>query len=182
MADIVINMTAADPTALPLFKGVTHDPSSTPIKLTLTNFDNLVFDLDTPVAVFAIPEGQVKTDDGTDPDAAKKQEPIIIKVEGNTMTISVSWTLKIETSTIATGGVPALPVITSVGDQLEFLFKTFQNRGIKYKYNFTADSFSNTDTLITKLIAQKTSGTPVTYLMTMTMVVGDTQTTVSEGS
>jgi len=95
----------------------------------ISNLASFSIDLDTPVCVIRLPQ------EGA-------EDTFVIKTQGNAQTMTVSWTLINETGNITTlvdeldgnNGRPG-PVLT-VCDQIDFLFNTMENKGIKHQWDF----------------------------------------------
>ena len=127
--------------------------------------------LDQPSLPFALPES----------DETQAQ---IIKVEGNIMTITFSWILVGEagSGTLVdelTGG----NAIETPEQQRDFLLRTFQSKGIDYKFEFELQSTTpafKKQGLITKTIVRKTGDDPVQYTATVTFVVGTVIVTAAD--
>ncbi len=135
------------------------------------NLQTLDISLDMPSSTFALPES----------DETQAQ---IIKVEGNIMTITFSWTLLGEEGigTLVdelTGG----SAVETSEEQRDFLLNTFQSKGIDFKYEFELQGVTpafKKQGLVTKVIIRKTGDDPVQYLATITFTVGSVIVTAAD--
>ena len=128
------------------------------------NLGTFDISLDQPNTAFALPES----------DETQAQ---IIKVEGNIMTITFAWILLGEagvTGTLVdelTGG----SAIETPEEQRDFLLRTFQSKGIDYKFEFELEGVTpafKKQGLISKVTVRKTGDDPVQYTATITFTVG----------
>jgi len=164
------------------------------------NFENLNWNLSTPVQVIALPQAE-----GGDECA------FTIKVEGNVTTINVSWTIKDEDATVVdefTGAGCQPAVVRTTAEQICFLTNAFQNKTIDYCYDFylgecgaccdanggfsvplsrseACTAFCMSSMLRKRVKVQgvnftKSKNTPVTYIANMTMAVGQAKLTTNE--
>lgn len=181
MTDITVNLVNACSCSPPVYCGCTYSVSScNPITYTVKNICTLIYSLDMPVEVIAIPETQVNVT-GACQVNCEGEGPITIKVVGNTMTLCVSWVIAEESSSVVSGGIPCLPSITTASDQIQFLYSAFQNRSINYRYTITTSSFTAMPVLLTSINVQLDKSAPATYIGNMKFTVGDNQVSVSEG-
>ena len=127
--------------------------------------------LDMPSTTFALPES----------DETQAQ---VIKVEGNIMAITFSWTLlgKEGDGTLVdelTGG----SAVEEPEEQRDFLLNTFQSKGIDFKYEFELSGVTpafKKEGLVTKIVIKKTGDDPVQYLATITFTVGSVIVTAAD--
>jgi hypothetical protein len=137
MSDIVITK----------INGDASDPVSNCTTLTIRNFQSLDFNLSTPISDFPIPEL---------PDTCN----ILVKAEGNSLTISIAWTIKDEPLCVPTplelwdGTFPLSgthangdPKVTlthtlTVQEQLAFILDYFQPQSIEDAYSITVDGIT----------------------------------------
>jgi len=149
MADIVIKKT------------VTGDGGSggaggtAPLTLNISNFQSFNWELTTPVFGTPLPE-ECDT------------ENILIKVEGNELISSPTWTIVEQMCSVVT----ELPCVKTVQQQIDFILKCFQAVDIEDKYTLTADGVSKNGT-IRKTTITKTSDSPVTYTATVAFIAGN---------
>lgn len=87
--------------------------------VTIRNFQSLDFDLNTPISTMALPE-------------ENDSKAILVKGEGNTLVISVSWTLHDETSSISSDSS-----ITTVNEQLYYWINDIQPESIEDSWEIT---------------------------------------------
>jgi len=121
MANITIKLTNICTSNPPIYKGCEFTiAGSTCLVYTIRNICTLLYEMDSPIQVIPIPETQVNFT-GLCAVNCEGEGPIILKIEGNTMNINITWTIRDEEAAVATGGTPALPVIKTAEDQLEFL-------------------------------------------------------------
>lgn len=148
---------------------------SAPITYTFPNFDTIEVGLSQPVSVFPLPEAE----EGA-------QEAIIVKVEGNSQTVKLTWTIKDEGTTDTSGGTITSPVSTQF-EQLEFWTTTFENRSISQNYTFTictgvpAEKYEKV-VLLRDFRANISANAPVTWNASIDMIVGATVRTIDEVS
>lgn len=145
-----------------------------PTVLTYHAKNLIIFDivLDMPSTTFALPES----------DETQAQ---VIKIEGNIMTITFSWKLLGEegvTGTLVdelTGG----SAVETPEEQRDFLLKTFQSKGIDFKYEFELSGVTpvfKKQGLVTKVIVRKSGDDPVQYTATITFTVGNVIVTAAD--
>ena len=138
------------------------------LRYTTSVFDSFGIDLNTPVSPMPLPE---ETDD----------DNVLVKVEGNTSTISFSWLIKQEDSTTVTtdDSTPIPTSVTTANQQLLFFMNMFQPRSIDDKFRIfvddTADDLSK-EGFFTKFTFRRTSSETVTYRATCQFIVGDVVT------
>jgi hypothetical protein len=87
--------------------------------VTIRNFQSLDFDLNTPISTMPLPE-------------CNDQGAILVKGEGNTLAISVSWTLHDETSSISSNAS-----ITTVNEQIYYWINNIQPDSIEDSWEIT---------------------------------------------
>lgn len=129
----------------------------------IDNIDRFSPELNQPATPFPIPE-------------TSHTGAILIKIEGNTMIINVSWLLRDRgagnTAVLELTGGSA---IQTVEQQRNFLFETFESKGLEYKFSLTvagvSPSFSKNG-LITKMLVDKDAVEPEHYRATATFIVG----------
>lgn len=136
-----------------------------------------------PVSSFPLPES-----------AGGAFDAIIIKVEGNLMSINMSWMIKDEVATVATGVKDACGMCVNVQgtfEQLELFNCVLDNKSIEYAFKFkiagdpsppplmchaiVIKDFEQA-VLVTKFNAVISGTAPITYTARLTMVVGDIAT------
>jgi len=125
--------------------------------LTISNFQSLDFELCTPASDFPIPE-------------LRDTCNILVKAEGNRLTIPLSWTVKDEACSI----VCTTPVqtIKTVQEQICFFINTFQPNSIEDSYTISVDGITRWGTF-RKITFSKSESTPVTYTGRMEFIAGD---------
>jgi len=124
--------------------------------LTITNFNSLDFNLITPVSEFPIPEL---------PDECA----ILVKAEGNTLTINVAWTIKDETFDLSS---EASPATKTVQEQLSYILDRFQPQSIEDSYEIQVDGITRAG-FPRNWNFTKSSNTPVTYEARFEFIAGD---------
>ena len=139
-----------------------------PLTYNVRNLQNLDIILETPALIYAIPES-------TDEDA------IGMKVEGNTMLITISWTLVDDDTTLVDQKTGSNAILTA-DDQMEFLVNTFQSSSVEDDYRFklfpngSNNAFFTKKGILTKANINKSGNTPVTYTATVVFSVGNMST------
>ena len=127
--------------------------------VTITNFCSLDFDMKTPVGGFPIPE-------------LRDTCNILVKAEGNTLGIALSFTIKDETSTIFTpGGSHSAQLIKTVQEQIDFWINTFQPNSIEDAYFITVDGIERVG-VVRGITLNKSATTPVTYNARLDFLAG----------
>ena len=125
--------------------------------VTIGNFESIDIELCSPAGDFPIPE-------------LRDVENIIVKAEGNRLTINIAWIVKDEPATIVTS-CPSQCVAT-VQQQLDFFYNTFQPNSIEDVYKVSIDGLERAGTF-RKLSFSKSSSTPVTYNARLEFISGD---------
>jgi len=131
-------------------------------------FDSFTIELNTPVSPLPLPE---ETDD----------DNVLVKVEGNTTTMTFSWIIKPETSTTVTSddGTCIPTSVTTVNQQILFFTNIFQPRSIEDKFRLfvddSADDLSK-EGFFTKFTFRRQSNETITYRATVNFIVGDVVT------
>jgi hypothetical protein len=128
--------------------------------ITIRNFQTLDFDLNTPISTMALPE-------------ENDSKAILVKGEGNTMSISIAWTLNDESSTIST----AASVITT-NEQLHYWINSLQPDSIEDSWEITIPGdTTSTDIVrggsIRKMTFNKSSNAPTLYEGRIEFISGD---------
>lgn len=141
--------------------------SNSPLTYNVRNLQNLDVVLETPALIYAIPES-------TDEDA------IGMKVEGNTMLITISWTLVDDDTTLVDQKTGNNAILTA-DDQMSFLVDTFQSSSVEDEYQIdlkdnSGTTFFTKKGIITKANVNKSGNTPVTYTATVVFAVGNMST------
>tara|TARA_Y100000310_G_scaffold176469_1_gene176596 strand:- start:4472 stop:4906 length:435 start_codon:yes stop_codon:yes gene_type:complete len=130
-------------------------------------------------------------------------ENVLVKAEGNTMRITVTWvlhdddtsvvTVPSNDATFETGSVESPPVYTTstfvistskyggsvdtADEQARFLTEEMQLKGVEYQYQLIiGDTAISRGGLIEKISLQKSGSTPVTWKATLQFIVGDVVT------
>jgi len=128
--------------------------------VTITNFDTLDFALRSPVGGFPIPE-------------LRDTCNILVKSEGNELIISLSFTMKEESTSIFTpGGSHAAQNIKTVQEQLDFWLNTFQPNSIEDSYIITVDGITRLGVVRNTQIS-KQSGGPTLYNVKLDFIAGN---------
>ena len=128
--------------------------------ITITNFSSLDFEMKTPVGDFPIPE-------------LRDTCNILVKAEGNSLSITLSFTMKDEgsTSIFTPGGVHASQSITTVQQQLDFWINTFQPNSMEDGFLLTVDGITRAGTVKSMSIS-KQAQSPVLYDVRIQFVSG----------
>ena len=171
MSDITISKISCNPTtirAINTCTGLVCGTNSIPkcATITIRNFESLEFRLESPAGDFPIPETE---DFGN----------IVVKAEGNRLSINVSWTIHEETTCIISGGTydlycPAVcaPTVQTVAQQIDYWLNVFQPYSIEAKYSMTVDGITRAG-YIRSLSLSKSASTPVTYSANLDFIAGD---------
>lgn len=146
MSDIVITKTA----------GNCGDTIPNCTTLTIRNFQSIDWELDTPISSFALPE--------CDADNA-----ILVKAEGNTLTLSISWTILEETCNVSSECTPSTK---TVQEQIAYWINCFQPDSIEDRYSITVDGITKPGS-VKKIHFSKDSSAPVTYNARIEFAVGN---------
>jgi len=142
--------------------------ANSPLTYNVRNLQNLDIVLETPALIYAIPES-------TDENA------IGMKVEGNTMLITISWTLVDDDTTLVDQKTGNNAILTA-DDQMSFLVDTFQSSSVEDDYRFrlfpngSNTAFFEKKGILTKANVNKSGNTPVTYTATVVFAVGNMST------
>lgn len=143
---------------------------NSPLTYNVRNLQNLDIVLETPALVYAIPESEAA-------------DAIGMKVEGNTMLITISWTLIDDDTTLVDQKTGGNSILTA-DDQMSFLMETFQSSSVSDNYRFRLfpnnsngnDAFFTQTGILTKAGATKNASTPVTYSATVVFAVANMTT------
>ena len=142
--------------------------SEFPLTYNVRNLVSLDVLLETPALVYPIPESEAA-------------DAIGMKVEGNTMVITISWTLVDDDTTLVDQKTGGNSILTA-DDQMEFLMETFQSSSVSDNYRFrlfpnnSNTAFFEQTGILTKANVNKTSTTPVTYTATVVFAVANMTT------
>ena len=141
MADIVIKK----------LSGNCGDTVPVNTTITIRNFQSLDFDLNTPISTMPLPE-------------CNDQGAILVKGEGNSLTISVSWTLHDQSSSISSDAS-----ISTVNEQIYYWINNIQPDSIEDSWEITipGDTSPTWDIVrkgsIRKMSFNKSSNAPTLY-------------------
>jgi hypothetical protein len=128
--------------------------------ITITNFCSLDFDMKSPVQGMPIPE-------------LRDTCNILVKAEGNTLGIALSFTIKDELTSIFTaGGGHAAQDIKTVQEQIDFWINTFQPNSIEDAYSITVDGIERVG-IVRGITLNKSAQTPVTYNARIDFLAGN---------
>ena len=136
---------------------------NSPLTYNVRNLQSLDILLETPALVYAIPETEAA-------------DAIGMKVEGNTMLITISWTLVDDDTTLVDQKTGAYSILTA-DEQMEFLMDTFQSSSVEDEYEFklfpnnSNTAFFTQTGILTKANVSKSGSTPVTYNATVVFAV-----------
>jgi hypothetical protein len=128
--------------------------------ITITNFSSLDFELKVPVGDFPIPE-------------LRDTCNILVKAEGNSLNITLSFTMKDEgsTSIFTPASCHSTQSITTVQEQLDFWINTFQPNSMEDAYLLTVDGITRAGTVKSVSIS-KSASSPVLYDVRIQFVSG----------
>ena len=135
------------------------------LRYTTNVFDTFAIELNTPVSPLPLPE---ESDD----------DNVLIKVEGNTTTMTFAWVIKPETSTTVTtdDSTPIPATVQTVNQQILFFMNMFQPRSIEDKFRIFVDDVADDiskEGFFTKFTFRRQSTETVTYRATVNFIVGD---------
>lgn len=128
--------------------------------ITIRNFQTLDFDLNTPISTMALPE-------------ENDSKAILVKGEGNTMSINVSWTLNDQSSSISSDSS-----VLTTNEQLHYWINSLQPDSIEDSWEITIPGdTASTDIVrggsIRKMTFSKSSNAPTLYEGRIEFISGD---------
>ena len=110
-------------------------------------------------------------------------ENVLVKAEGNTMRIVVTWTLHDDDTSVVTSDGGTIDnskygaSVSTADEQARFLTEEFQSKGVEYRYQIIiGNSAISRYGLLEKLSLTKSGTTPVTWRATIQFVAGDVVT------
>lgn len=140
----------------------------------ITNLRSISMNLNTPVSPMPLPE------EGAD-------DNLLIKIEGNSATINLAWTIKNESTSPIT--VPSGSTITEPIEQVNYFMNepgdgSFQPSSIEDNYRIQIKEGSTVVFeklgFFTKFSISSGGGTPITWEVNTTLIVGDVITSYEE--
>lgn len=158
MTDIVITKVSGPTTICAVNScGVICGTNSIPNGATVTidNYCSIDFSLESPAQDMPIPEST---------DASN----IIVKGEGNRLTINVSWTVR----DLPSGSISSHVTAATVQAQIYYWINYFQPFSIENKYKISVDGIVRRG-FIRSIKFNKSSSTPVTYQGSLEFIAGD---------
>ena len=163
------------------------NPQYNRFRFFINNFNSIEYNLDTVVDAMPLPQ-------------ANDELNVLTKTSGNTLRISISWTLVDEDETVVlgnsvlddalSGSTPANisdlkeadettqkyldGTVNTADEQARFLLEDFQNAGIEFRYAIiVGDTKLDKQGVIERIQMRKTGQAPVTYQASLTFLVGD---------
>jgi len=181
-ATITLAMNTISCTSPPKFFTVTQ---ALPLSHTWQNFEEIDVGLKMPVSIFPLPEATLGA-----------VVAIIVKVEGNSQEMRMTWVIKDEAAYDAAGcRLPCCGTDVSAGtvtskvetqfEQLEFWTTTMENRSICQTFTFkictgvACEAYTRT-VLLKDFKARIAFTAPVTWNASLDMITGNTVTSVDE--
>jgi len=140
---------------------------------TVNNFNSITIDVRTPISPMPLPE---ETSD----------QNVLVKMEGNTTQINLSWTL-VDSTTDLAGGGKADSEVKTVREQLLYLSKNMQGSSLQHRFmlkiNYSENTGNADDDLIyfgfvNNITFDTQSAAPVTLVARMTFLEGSVVTTI----
>ena len=163
------------------------NPQYNRFRFFINNFNSIEYNLDTVVDAMPLPQ-------------ANDELNVLTKTSGNTLRISISWTLVDEDETVVlgnsvlddalSGSTPANisdlkeadgttqkyldGTVNAADEQARFLLEDFQNAGTEFRYAIiVGDTKLDKQGVIERIQMRKTGQAPVTYQASLTFLVGD---------
>ena len=133
--------------------------SPTTLTYRIRNFESINYEFNAPVTPLPLPE-----------DEATKT--ILVKVEGNTEVITITYIIKTEETTV----VDEQADLKDSQAIMQFLLNSFVPTSINHKYSFTMGDGANILTrfgTFTKLVFIADKSNPQNWTATLTFIVGD---------
>ena len=148
-------------------------PATTKYAFAINNLDSISIDLQSPVTNMPLPESP--TGD---------KENILVKAEGNTLRINLSWTLIKEPSSVVTATLPTVVDSTKYptgvktpDEQARFLIEDFQSVTLLQQYQviLVENNLTRLGSL-EGISLSKSGSTPVTWKANLKFISGDVVT------
>ena len=157
------------------------------LKYTIPNLDNLTLGLSSPVSPMALPQESAK-------------ENILVKMEGNTQTLSISWKIADLSGTFAQNGIASSDAITPAGtldsggsltgndttppndsgvtnapatDVVNWFLSEFQGKDITDKFYFKVGDMTIMEGFMTKMNFSISGSSPVVWSAQADFIVGN---------
>ncbi len=139
----------------------------------IKNFDSFNINVRTPISPMPLPE---ETAD----------QNVLVKIEGNTKTISLTWTLVNSTTDLSFGTkTDANTEIKTVPQQLQYISDKLQGSSLQHRFKlhiYYSDIAGDEDLIlygfVNDISFNQTSSTPVTFTATLNFIVGNVITTL----
>ncbi len=139
----------------------------------ITNFETFTIDVRTPISPMPLPEETA-------------EQNILVKIEGNTKAITLSWTLVTSNVDLASGGkVDGKTTIKTVPEQLHYLMDAMQGSSLQHRFKLLiaySEVAGNEDLtfygFINNIQFTQSSSAPVTFTATLNFIVGNVITTL----
>ena len=140
----------------------------------IPNFESFSINLRTPISPMPLPE-------------EKSDQNVLVKMEGNTSTINLSWTLIASQTDLSFGNKKdSNTVIKTVPQQLNYLRNALQGSSLqeKFKLQIYYSEVGGDDLIfmgfVTSMTFSQTSSAPVTFNANMSFIQGNVITTLDE--
>ena len=141
---------------------------------TITNFESFNINVRTPISPMPLPE---ETSDNN----------MLVKMEGNTTTISLAWTLVNSATALNFGNLSdSNTEIKTVAQQLTYLSEGLQGSSLneKFKLQISYSEVGGDDLIyygfVTDMSFSQTSTTPVTFMANLSFIQGHVITTLDD--
>jgi hypothetical protein len=141
---------------------------------TINNFESFSINVRTPISPMPLPE---ETADNN----------ILVKMEGNTTTLNLAWTLVDSTTALNFGNKSSSTTqIKTVAQQLTYLSQGLQGSSLneKFKLQISYSEVGGEDLIfygfVTDMSFSQTSSTPVTFIANMSFIQGHVITTLDD--
>ena len=141
---------------------------------TIKNFESFSINVRTPISPMPLPE---ETSDNN----------MLVKMEGNTTTLNLAWTLVDQTDALNFGNKSSSTTpIKTVAQQLTYLSQGLQGSSLneKFKLQINYNEVGGEDLIfygfVTDMSFSQTSSTPVTFIANMSFIQGHVITTLDD--
>lgn len=147
------------------------DSGDDQLSYSIPNFETFNIDVRTPISPMPLPE---ETAD----------ENVLVKVEGNTKVISLTWTI-VKSDVDLAGGGKAGSEVKSVPEQISYISDSLQGSSLQHRFRLkihyseiTGENDMVFYGFINNISFNQTSSSPVTFTATMSFIVGNVITTL----
>jgi len=149
------------------------DSADDQLNYTIPNFESFTIDVRTPISPMPLPEETA-------------EQNILVKIEGNTKAVTLTWTIVQSAVDLAGGGKKdGNTTIKSVPEQIAYLSDAMQGSSLQHRFRLTifysevaGEEDLNFYGFINNIQFNQTGSTPVTFTATMNFLVGNVITTL----